>query len=148
MPAIVRVDPRTDFFRIHRDLRVSVGEHRPGPPERIDGFTAGLVTMAADAPHGGEVHPDGDEILVIIDGRVQVTGDVADLLAGHHRITTGPGEPHPLPVGADVIHTETGRHESTTVVRASARVPDAEPVDLEDLVLAYLTRAASLEVVA
>jgi mannose-6-phosphate isomerase-like protein (cupin superfamily) len=88
MPAIVRVDPRTDFFRIHRDLRVSVGEHRPGPPERIDGFTAGLVTMAADAPHGGEVHPDGDEILVIIDGRVQVTGDSAP----DEPLELGPGE--------------------------------------------------------
>ena len=31
--------------------------------------------MAHDAPHGGEVHPDGDEILYVISGKVRVVGD-------------------------------------------------------------------------
>jgi mannose-6-phosphate isomerase-like protein (cupin superfamily) len=25
--------------------------------------------------HGGEVHPDGDELLIVISGRIAVTGD-------------------------------------------------------------------------
>ena len=45
----------------------------PGPPERIDGMTVGIVTMTEDAPHGGEVHPDGDEFLYIVSGRVRIT---------------------------------------------------------------------------
>ena len=38
-------------------------------------MTLGVVTMTGDAPHGGEVHPDGDEILFVISGRLRVTGD-------------------------------------------------------------------------
>lgn len=75
MTAIVPVDTGTEHFRIHRDLSVSTARRRPGPPERIDGHTAGIVTMTADAPHGGEMHPDGDEILYVISGRVLVSGD-------------------------------------------------------------------------
>ena len=36
-------------------------------------MTVGIVTMAHDAPHGGEVHPDGDEILYVISGKLRVT---------------------------------------------------------------------------
>lgn len=75
MSAITPVDAEREFFRIHPDMSVDTGLHRPGPPERIDGYTAGVVTMTANAPHGGEVHPDGDEILYVISGRVRVTGD-------------------------------------------------------------------------
>ena len=34
-----------------------------------------IVTMDGDAPHGGEVHPDGDEIIYVISGRLQIIGD-------------------------------------------------------------------------
>jgi quercetin dioxygenase-like cupin family protein len=61
------------MFDIHRDLSVTTREHRPGPPERIDGMTVGIVTMEEDAPHRGEVHPDGDEILYVISGSIQIT---------------------------------------------------------------------------
>ena len=46
-----------------------------GPPQRIDGMTVGIVTMEHNAPHGGEVHPDGDELLYVISGRLSVVGD-------------------------------------------------------------------------
>lgn len=77
MAAIIRVDASRDSFHIHRDLSITSATRRPGPPERIDGMTVGIVTMTADAPHGGEVHPDGDEILYVISGRVRVSGDSA-----------------------------------------------------------------------
>ena len=38
-------------------------------------MTIGIVTMVRDAPHGGEVHPDGDEILYVGSGRLRVTGE-------------------------------------------------------------------------
>jgi mannose-6-phosphate isomerase-like protein (cupin superfamily) len=45
-----------------------------GPPPRIDGFVIGAPFVEADAPprHGGEMHPDADEVLVLISGRVDV----------------------------------------------------------------------------
>ena len=75
MPTIEPIDAARFSFDVHRDLSVTARERKPGPPERIDGMTVGIVTMTRDAPHGGEVHPDGDEILYVISGRVRVEAD-------------------------------------------------------------------------
>ena len=75
MNKITPVDVSSHVFDVHRDLSVSTRARKPGPPERIDGMTVGVVSMAHDAPHGGEVHPDGDEILYVISGKVRVAGD-------------------------------------------------------------------------
>jgi hypothetical protein len=50
---ITRIDPSRYLFDIHRDLSVSARASKPGPPERIDGMTIGIVTMSHDA-HIGE----------------------------------------------------------------------------------------------
>ena len=44
----------------------------PGPPPRIDGFTVGAPVLNRNPPHGGEMHPDGDELLFLISGKVTV----------------------------------------------------------------------------
>ena len=75
MSKITPVDVSRYSLDIHRDLSVSARARKHGPPERIDGVTVGIVTMTQDAPHGGEVHPDGDEILYVISGKLRVTGD-------------------------------------------------------------------------
>ena len=74
MTKITRIDG-DHVFDIHRDLTITTRRSESGPPKRIDGMTMGIVTMEQSAPHGGEVHPDGDEILLVISGRVQVVGD-------------------------------------------------------------------------
>jgi len=48
----------------------------------------GIITMEQSAPHGGEVHPDGDELLYVISGKVSVTWDCA----ADEVLTLGPGE--------------------------------------------------------
>ena len=75
MNKITRIDASRYLFDIHRDFSVSTRASKPGPPERIDGMTVGIVTMSHDAPHRGEVHPDGDEILYVVSGRLRVTGE-------------------------------------------------------------------------
>lgn len=45
---------------------------RPGPPQRIDGLTIGAPRMSGNPPHAGEMHPDGDELLFLVSGRVTV----------------------------------------------------------------------------
>ncbi len=77
MPKLERVDVTGHVFDIHRDLSVTARAPKPGPPERIDGMTVGIVAVTGDAPHNGEVHPDGDEILYVVLGRFRVTGDSA-----------------------------------------------------------------------
>ncbi len=75
MNKIVSVDAQNSSFLISRDLTVTSRENCYGPPERIDGMTVGIVTMENDAPHGGEVHPDGDEIIYVISGKLKVVAD-------------------------------------------------------------------------
>jgi mannose-6-phosphate isomerase-like protein (cupin superfamily) len=77
MKRILPVDVSRSLFDIHRDLSVTTRAHRPGPPLRIDGMTVGIITITEDAPHRGEVHPDGDEILYVVSGCIQVTGESA-----------------------------------------------------------------------
>ena len=77
MAAIQRVDTHRKFFVIDRDFAIRTKEHKPGPPERTDGVAVGVVEMNTAPPHGGEMHPDGDELLIVIEGRVRVIGDSA-----------------------------------------------------------------------
>lgn len=58
---------------IDHDLNVSPLERKPGPPERLPGMTVGVVEVLADAAHGGENHPDDDEILYVFQGRLEIT---------------------------------------------------------------------------
>jgi len=93
MPDLEIVDASRYSFDLHRDLSVSTREQRSGPPERIDGFTVGFIEMSGDAPHGGEVHPDGDEVLYVISGRLRVSSDESGTLE------LGPGDACIVPKG-------------------------------------------------
>jgi mannose-6-phosphate isomerase-like protein (cupin superfamily) len=42
-------------------------------PRRIDGYTVGAPIVRQDPPHGGEMHPDGDELLYVVSGRFNVS---------------------------------------------------------------------------
>ena len=95
MSMITRIDASRYLFDIQRDLSVSARASKPGPPERIDGMTVGIVTMVHDASHNGEVHPDGDEILYVISGKLRVTGESAP----NAPIEMGPGDACIVPRG-------------------------------------------------
>jgi quercetin dioxygenase-like cupin family protein len=73
MARVTRVDISECVFDIHRDLSASPRKRKPGPPERIDGMTVGIERITEDAPHAGERHPDGDEILYVASGRMRLT---------------------------------------------------------------------------
>ena len=77
MGKIALVEVSRDVIDIRRDLSVSTRVRKPGPPQRIDWMTMGVVGLDPDAPapHAGEVDPDGDEILYVISGRMRVTGE-------------------------------------------------------------------------
>jgi quercetin dioxygenase-like cupin family protein len=85
---IIPVDVSRFALDIHRDLSVSPRARTGGPPERIDGMTVGIVSVVGDSPHNGEVHPDGDEILYVIAGKLRVIGESDPGAA----IDLGPGE--------------------------------------------------------
>lgn len=92
-------------------------------------FVAELgVTVVLSSHLLGDLERVCDHLIVLASGRVQLAGDVADLLAMHHRVAGA------VPPGAERIHED--------VVRSDAAVPGAQPVDIEDLGMAYMTRAA------
>ena len=51
----------------------------PGPPRRINGYTIGVIpNIDGPGPHGGEVHPDGDEFLYVVSGAMELILDDGD----------------------------------------------------------------------
>jgi len=126
MSSAERFDPKNQTVGIKRDLSAATMPARPDPAIPVDGYTFGVVTMTENSPHDGEMHPDGDEVLYLIDGKVRVTikadpVQVLEMLPGDgmivpkgiwHRVdilepsqivylTPGPGgEYRPLPADA------------------------------------------------
>ncbi len=73
MSDLVRFDPVSQTVAIKTDLSANTMPARPDPAIPVDGYTFGVVTMTENSPHDGEMHPDGDEVLYLIDGKVRVT---------------------------------------------------------------------------
>lgn len=65
-------NPRTHTIGLGHDLLASRVPERPDPPVPVDGVTFGVAEMSENSPHGGEMHPDGDEVLYLIAGRARV----------------------------------------------------------------------------
>lgn len=83
---------------------------RGGPPKRLDGHTisAGVMTAHTMPPHAGERHPDGDEILFMVSGSIDVDLEFDD---GAQTVRLGPGDALVVPRGVwHLIHlVEPGR---------------------------------------
>jgi mannose-6-phosphate isomerase-like protein (cupin superfamily) len=81
-----------------------------GPPQRIDGLTVGAPYLTGDAPHDGEMHPDGDELLLLVDGAVSVR---LELPEGNTIVELAAGEAIVIPRG--VWHLVTLREPGRLV---------------------------------
>lgn len=67
-----------------------------GPPPRLDGWTIGAPLLERDPPHAGEMHPDGDELLYCVSGRLTV--ELEDV-EPPRRVELGPGDALVVPKG-------------------------------------------------
>ncbi|MEV0199377.1 ABC transporter ATP-binding protein [Nonomuraea sp. NPDC050691] len=86
-----------------------------------------------------DLHDTCDWLIVLNGGRVQVSGDIDDLLDGH-LVLSGPDGLKP-PAGAQVIEeSRTGRQVRLLVRGAQALDPrwNVRQADLDELVMAYL----------
>jgi hypothetical protein len=54
----------TDYvIGISHDLEALKVREQADPPIPVDGMTFGVASMSENAPHAGEMHPDGGEVL-------------------------------------------------------------------------------------
>jgi ABC-2 type transport system ATP-binding protein len=88
-----------------------------------------------------------DYLIVLIDSRVQLSGDVDDLLASH-RLLTGPlCDMAALQPRWQVVSASHTDRQSTLLIRTADPVHDpawtVEQISMEDLVLAYMSKAAN-----
>ncbi|TDE34723.1 ABC transporter ATP-binding protein [Actinomadura sp. 6K520] len=88
-----------------------------------------------------------DYLIVLVESRVRVAGDVDDLLTAHHRLTGPRRDPATLPADQEVVSESHTDRQSTLIVRTDGPIHDPAwtvgPVGLEDLVLAYMNPAPS-----
>jgi ABC-2 type transport system ATP-binding protein len=86
-----------------------------------------------------------DYLIVLADSRVQLAGDVEDLLATHHQLTGPRRDLAFIAADHEVISARHTERQSMMLVRTTAPIVDPTwavgQVNLEDIVLAYLGRS-------
>jgi len=128
---VASLDPlaRREFLQ---DLMEAVAEHE--------------MTVVLSSHLVSDVERACDYLVVLVDSRVQVAGDIDDLLATHHRLTGPRRDASTLPTGQHVITASHTERQSTFVVRTDQPVIDpaweVSGLSLEDLVIAYMSSTA------
>ncbi len=118
-------------------------------------FMATVLTAAADdgvsvllSSHVlAELERVADYLIMMSLGRIQLAGEVDDLLAGH-RVLTGPAAEASRYDDSPVVYAQVGDAQAHLLVRAGLDEPvppgwEAHPVGLEELALAYLREPGS-----
>lgn len=86
-----------------------------------------------------------DYLVLLVASHVQLAGEVAGLLATHHRLSGPRRDPRSLPSSQEVIEESHTGKQSTFLVRTDQPILDpawtVRPVTLDELVLAYMGQA-------
>jgi ABC-2 type transport system ATP-binding protein len=84
-----------------------------------------------------------DQLIVLVDSQVRISGDVEELLSTHHRLTGPRRDVDSLPSDQHVISAKHTDRQTTVFVRTEAPVLDPAwtvgALSLEDLVLEYMS---------
>ena len=120
------------------------------PIARHDFMASVMMAMAADgvsvvlSSHVlAELERVADYLILMSRGRVQLAGEIDDLLASHCLLTGPAAEADRYAERLSVVHARRGQAQAHLLVRDTADEPvppgwEAHPVGLEELALAYL----------
>jgi ABC-2 type transport system ATP-binding protein len=94
-----------------------------------------------------DVERSCDYLIVLVDSRVQIAGDIDTLLATHYRITGPRRDEKAMPANQHVISASHTDRQSTLLIRTDEPILDpawtVSQLTLEDVVLAYMGRSAT-----
>jgi ABC-2 type transport system ATP-binding protein len=86
-----------------------------------------------------------DYLIVLVASQVQLAGEVSELLVSHRRLSGPRRDPGSLPADQEVITESHTDKQTALLIRTDGPVLDpawtVTPVSVEDLVLAYMSRA-------
>jgi ABC-2 type transport system ATP-binding protein len=87
-----------------------------------------------------------DYLVVLVASHIQVAGAIDDLLASHRRLVGPHADGSALPANQEVVSARHTDRQSTFLVRSADPIRDpawrVEQIGLEELALAYMSRAA------
>ena len=90
-----------------------------------------------------------DHLVVLVDSRVRVSGDIDALLATHHRLTGPRRDPGTLPADQRLVSEQHTDVQSTFLVRTERPILDptwtVTELSLEDVVLAYMVGSTRVD---
>lgn len=131
---VASLDPlaRREFLQI---LMETVAEHQ--------------VSVVLSSHLVADIERVCDYLIVLVSSRVQLTGEIEDLLSTHHRLIGPRCDPSSLPENQHVIEESHSERQSTLLVRSDGPIMDPawtiESLSLEDLVLAYMGQGRSID---
>jgi ABC-2 type transport system ATP-binding protein len=89
-----------------------------------------------------------DQLIVLVDSQVRISGDVEELLSTHHRLTGPRRDVDTLPSEQHVISAKHTDRQTTVLVRTEAPILDPAwtvgQLGLEDLVLEYMSNPVTV----
>jgi len=96
MTSAMPFDLSANNVGLDRALHASTWSYESGPPPTIDGVTVGVARMSQSPLHGGERHPDGDEVIYLVSGRVEI---LLEEVSGERSVPVEPGQAFVIPQG-------------------------------------------------
>ena len=98
IPVASLIDLSSQTVGLERETgnAVIIPPRQGGPPKRIPGYTVSVGYVTGDSPHAGELHPDADELLYLMSGRVEVVLELED---GERHVEVNAGEAIVVPRG-------------------------------------------------
>jgi ABC-2 type transport system ATP-binding protein len=112
----------------------------------LDSAGASDMTIVLSSHLVGELARVCDHLVVIRDGQVRLAGELDELLGEHHWVTGSPDATSRMPGGVEILSRSPHERHTRLLIRTRAPLLNpaltTSPVDLEELVLAYLERPA------
>lgn len=114
----------------------------------MDAVAEDGLTVVLSSHIISELERTCDYLVILSEGRVQVAGEIEDLLESHRTLVGGPCEQSLLERDPSVIHSSHTARQTTMLVKMNGRPAagqwEEHRVDLEELVLGYLSRPSAI----